>query len=223
MGYTFVGIWPNKCSAETTAQDETISKRVEKLEQVTSIDGPGTIYTRWGRTSCPGNGTELVYSGYAAGTHYTHSGGASNFLCLPKEPSWGHFTETSESTGAFVYGVEYELDARNLPDFFGKEIRNHDVPCAVCHSKRSSVLMTAGRINCFDGWTHEYTGYLTAEHHGHASASEFACLDKNPEDILNGSSNVNGRLMYFAEVVCGPLPCPPYAGGRELSCVVCTK
>ena len=33
----------------------------------------GAVYVRWGRTSCPSDqGTELLYSGRAAGSHYTH-------------------------------------------------------------------------------------------------------------------------------------------------------
>ena len=44
----------------------------------------GTTYTRWGRTSCPGNGSEVVYSGYAGGSHYSHKGAAASMVCLPK-------------------------------------------------------------------------------------------------------------------------------------------
>ena len=49
----------------------------------------GTIYTRWGRTTCPiDQGTELVYSGRAGGSHYNEHGGAADLLCLPDDPEY---------------------------------------------------------------------------------------------------------------------------------------
>ena len=49
----------------------------------------GTVYTRWGRTTCPTDqGTELVYSGRAGGSHYNEHGGAANLLCLPDDPEY---------------------------------------------------------------------------------------------------------------------------------------
>ncbi|CAI8045264.1 hypothetical protein GBAR_LOCUS25052, partial [Geodia barretti] len=48
------------------------------------LPGPasgGAVYVRWGRTTCPNTlGTELVYSGRAAGTYFTHKGGTSDYL-----------------------------------------------------------------------------------------------------------------------------------------------
>ncbi|CAI8027475.1 Short-chain collagen C4 (Fragment), partial [Geodia barretti] len=44
----------------------------------------GAVYVRWGRTVCPsGQGTELVYSGRAGGSHRGNSGGGANHLCMP--------------------------------------------------------------------------------------------------------------------------------------------
>ena len=44
-------------------------------------EGPGnsgTIYTRWGSSSCPNtSGNELVYSGRMAGSNYRNGGGAA--------------------------------------------------------------------------------------------------------------------------------------------------
>ena len=49
----------------------------------------GAVYTRWGRTTCPNvTGTQLVYAGRAAGSHYAHKGGGANYLCLPNDPSY---------------------------------------------------------------------------------------------------------------------------------------
>ena len=47
----------------------------------------GVTYIRWGRTTCPDTpGTELVYSGRAAGTHCTHQGVSSDYRCLLDDP-----------------------------------------------------------------------------------------------------------------------------------------
>ena len=41
----------------------------------------GITYIRWGRTTCLGTpGTELIYSGRAAGTYYGTQGGTSVYL-----------------------------------------------------------------------------------------------------------------------------------------------
>ena len=33
----------------------------------------GVVYVRWGHDSCPSTGAQLVYSGRAGGSHYSHS------------------------------------------------------------------------------------------------------------------------------------------------------
>ena len=49
----------------------------------------GTIYTRWGKSSCPEvQGTELLYSSITGGTFYTQTGGGANYLCMPQDPEY---------------------------------------------------------------------------------------------------------------------------------------
>ena len=49
----------------------------------------GITYTIWGKSTCPtGTGREEVYSGIAAGSMHTQSGGGANYLCLPKVPEY---------------------------------------------------------------------------------------------------------------------------------------
>jgi len=67
--------------------------------------------------------------------------------------------------------------------------------------------------------------FLVAGYEGYAAASQFVCLDVDPE-ILTGDKHAEqhgGKLFYFAEARCGSLPCPPYVNGRELTCVGCSK
>ena len=68
----------------------------------------GETYIRWGRTTCPSiSGTELVYTGWAGGSHYTHSGGGANYLCLTKTPQSLRYSSATNNHG-IVYGAEYE-------------------------------------------------------------------------------------------------------------------
>lgn len=82
--------------------------------------------------------------------------------------------------------------------------------------------MIPARNRCPGGWTLEYYGYLVGGHHGHTAASEFICLDGEPETVDDGEPDYDGKLFYFVEAVCGTLKCPPYISGRELTCAVCS-
>jgi hypothetical protein len=199
-----------------------IEEKIREVETATSVPRSGNTYVRWGRTQCPENGTELVYKGYAGGPVYTNKGASANYLCLPEEPLWNVY-EDAEQTAGTVYGAEYELKDRNVNNFFGKGMKDQNVPCCVCRTTRASVLFIPGRNQCYDGWTLEYEGYLSSGYFTHEASSEFVCLDAKPEIINGGSANENGKLFYFVEARCGSLRCPPYVNGRELTCVVCSK
>ena len=185
--------------------------------------GGGVTYTRWGRTTCPSTPeTELVYTGYAAGSGYTEKGGGSNYLCLPKIPLYlTTVSGTPHPWRGYLHGVEYQ-GPRSLP-----VPSNHEAPCAVCHTAaRSSVLMVPARHVCPSSWTLEYSGYLMSASAGHDTRSMFECVDKNPESVPGTSSNTNGAHFYYTEPICTPaggIPCPPYVAGYELTCAVCTK
>ena len=96
----------------------------------------GAVYVRWGRTTCPSTpGTELVYAGKAGGSHYSHSGGGANRLCLPDNPQYLSYQSGHQGSG-YLYGAEYE-------------IHNHNVTCAVCYSStRASLLTIPARTSC---------------------------------------------------------------------------
>ena len=55
--------------------------------------------------------------------------------------------------------------------------------------------------------------------------STYECVDEHPEYIDGQSANVDGGTFHFQRAECPNLglPCPPYYGDRELTCVVCTK
>ena len=143
----------------------------------------GVTYVSWGRTTCPDTeGTEVVYTGRAAGSHFSHSGGGSNYLCVTGEPENLDFNLTSVLT-SYLYGARYVLPG-NLP------LHNHNVPCTVCYvSTRETVLMIPGKYTCPENWTREYYGYLMAERYNH-QRSTFECMDVTPETVF-------GEQIYY--------------------------
>ena len=74
----------------------------------------GVTYVRWGRTTCPDTeGTEFVYTGRAAGSHYSHTEGGGNYQCVTEEPA--NFAFGPGPVGAsYTYGAEYEIGG-NVP------------------------------------------------------------------------------------------------------------
>ncbi|KAJ8319153.1 hypothetical protein KUTeg_004244 [Tegillarca granosa] len=164
-------------------------------------------------------------TGYTAGSWYQHSGAASNFLCLPKSPEWGFYQDTFENQ-AFIFGTEYETNAYKInKETLNSKLHDQDVPCAVCQSKlRSSKIMIPAKKSCMDGWHKEYRGYLMAGYHSYSNgATEYICVDANPDKVHGGGSDQNGRILYPVEARCGSLKCPPYVNNRELTCVVCSR
>ena len=182
----------------------------------------GVTYVRWGRTTCPNvTGTELVYTGRAAGSYYSHSGGGSNYQCIVEDPENFDFgAGTAEASQ--IYGAEYEMGG-NIPSS-NLPLNNHDVPCSVCYvASRETVLMIPGKYTCPQNWTREYYGYLMAEYYGHKGRSTFECVDVTPETITGGHTDHNGALFHHVEPRCGSLPCPPYDQQKEMTCAVCTR
>ena len=159
--------------------------------------------------------------------YYSHKGGASSMLCLPKDPDWdaGKTTDNTDPSVGLVYGVEYEDGSSRSDPLFGESHYQRDVPYVVCDvTKRSSVLMIPGKSKCHEGWTLEYSGYLMAGYYDFSGATDYYCIDKDHENLPGGTGNDNGYLLYFVEARCGAsLRCPPYVNGRELQCAVCTK
>ena len=179
----------------------------------------GVTYVRWGRTTCPNTtGTELVYAGRAAGTHYRHSGGTNDHLCLPNEPQYLAYKPGVQGDSP-IHGAEYETwDNRPL-----HHVNDHNVPCVVCKTVRECVLMIPARISCPNTWTLEYSGYLMAEYRDHAGKTSAECVDKDPETVPGEVASTNGVLFYHTEATCNGLQCPPYVAEKELTCAVCTK
>ena len=182
------------------------------------------MYTRWGRTTCSNtSGTQLLFAGRAAGSHYNNRGGGANYLCLPEQPQYSTYTAGIQSNGrAHLYGAEYEAGSYTTGPLIS--VHNHNVPCAVCYaSTRETVVMIPARLTCPTFWTQEYYGYLMAERYDH-HRSTFECMDQSPQSVSGSIANTDGLLFYHTEVKCNHgIPCPPYDTQKEVMCVVCTK
>ncbi|XP_070562033.1 short-chain collagen C4-like [Ptychodera flava] len=185
----------------------------------------GSVYVRWGRTTCPNTGAELVYAGLAAGSHFSHNGGSTSYECLPTDPEWENFNDAWNSK-AYIYGAEYEtstFDPFSHENSFSAPIHNGAVPCALCRVPTRGVkVMMAAKTICPEKWTKEYSGYLMASKFDQLAQYLFECVDESPEVRPGTNTNQDGAQFYLIESHCGSLPCAPYVNGRELTCVVCT-
>nr|XP_022302081.1 short-chain collagen C4-like [Crassostrea virginica] len=200
---------------EVTAKNAELTAKYTTLSTHTNA-ASGGVFVRWGRKECPGNNTELVYSGFAGGSWFDHPGAAAEFVCLPPDPD---LTTKYTSSYAFMYGAEYDSG-----DFLPRANNGDDLPCSVCRSTvGSSVLMIPGKSSCYDGWTLQYHGDLVAGVYSVKAATQYICLDEHSETLTAGSHNDNGKWFYPVKTVCGALACPPYHNDRYLTCVVCTK
>ena len=180
----------------------------------------GLVYTRWGRTTCPStSGTELVYEGRAAGSRWNVKGGGSDILCMPNDPEYDDYATGVQGTSS-IYGVEYwPRIGQPLHD-----IRQHNMPCAVCCGNRSKVLMIPAKMTCPPQWQKEYAGYLMAPHTTGNYRAAFICVDKDPETVPGQAhNNPLSNDPHSVEASCDGLSCPPYDEEKEITCVVCTE
>ena len=187
---------------------------------VTTVGG-GVTYIRWGRNSCPTvDGTEDIYNGITAGSHHTHTGEGSNYICIVKEARY-HPGALARGSGSYICGTEYQTRGDYL-----NSLHDDNVPCAACHvTTRSAQLMIPGTDQCPGGWTSEYTGWLMSARHDNKGRTMFVCVDKNAQALPGLGADRDVAQMYHTSVDCNYLgiPCPPYVNAKHLACVVCTK
>ena len=183
--------------------------------QISATVNVGVSYTRWGNNGCPA-GAQLVYSGKMAGSHYTHSGGGANYICLTDQPDY-NIPSLPRGPVSYLYGTEYQHPIKGVHD--------DGAPCAVCYvSGRTAKEMIPGTTACPGGWTREYYGYLMSGHFHHKGRNEYICVDKDQKSLPNSAGNQDGALLYHVHIDCSTdIRCPPYNPSKSLTCTVCSK
>jgi len=119
----------------------------------------------------------------------------------------------------YVYGAEYQTGSTDHP--FAR-LNDKDVPCVVCHTPNTNVVMVPAKSTCHSGWLLEYSGFLMANHHQY-QRTNYVCMDGEAEALDDSYGDQNGALFYFTQAGCAhSLPCGPYIDGYELTCAVCS-
>ena len=150
----------------------------------------GSIYTRWGRTTCNSTGTELVYAGTAAGTKWDHKGGGANLLCLPENPVYETFSIGASDKHIARLGPVEAHPCVTLGSTPSGLEWNDNAPCAVCRTTRPTTIMIPATINCPSGWTREYYGYLMTSDEDE-NRGIFVCLDRFAQEIPDSSGQTD--------------------------------
>ena len=174
-------------------------------------DAATSTFIRWGSSTCDAS-SELVYSGVVGGSHYTHTGAATNFLCLSVSPVVGNHTAPIDL--ALLYGGEYHTFDSHM---------NQDPVCAVCRSSLPTTVMVPGTNVCSPGWHLLYSGYLMAGRYTNLAGTEYICVDYGLDALAGSSHDDDGKLLYFTATRCGSLPCPPYENNQIVTCAVCAR
>eukprot|EP01050_Picozoa_sp_SAG11_P005440 SAG11_NODE_384_length_9897_cov_11.158502_8_plen_575_part_00 len=178
-------------------------------------DAAGVVYTRWGSRSCP-NASTLLYGGFIAGSHYSHTGGGADYLCMHPEPQYPDGYDDADNNGNLLYGTEYEnTGAIDLN-------QDGDAACAVCQSANPTVMVQWGRQTCANSFTTEYTGLVMSSHYTQVGARTI-CVDV--ERATHGTSDAadqNGALLYTTEMEGGSSDESQYPHNREVGCAVCS-
>ena len=155
----------------------------------------------------------FAWTGLAGGKLHTEKGSGTNRLCLTRRPQFDGVVATVSTSYGHIYGAEYQE--------IGGHIQNN-VPCSVCRAPQSTTIMVPATHTCPPGWTTQFTGHLVSQYYNYY-ATEYVCLDGSPEDESSSKANENGLLFFYVAAKCGSLPCPPYIGGKVVTCAVCSK
>ena len=171
-----------------------------------------STYVHWGSSKCSAPGAQTVYSGVVGGSHYTHTGAATNPLCLPFGTNLSN--RKVPTSYAVLYGSAYQT--------FDDD-HNKDPECAVCRASFPTTVMVAGTDSCQVGWKKQYSGYLMAGDRIHKAGSQYICVDSRMESVDNSDAQEDGKFLFLTVTQCGSLPCGMYTNNTIVTCAVCSK
>ena len=162
--------------SQTSADIQTL-KNSNSQQDHDIQDAQSSTFVHWGSSQCGGS-SDLVYSGFVGGSHYTHSGAATNYLCLTLSPVFSN--QKPPAYLAYLYGGEYKTYDSHL---------NKDPTCSVCRSTFSTTVMVPGTNVCTPGWHLQYSGFLKAGDYAHSAGSEYICVDSQFQSRSGGDTN----------------------------------
>ena len=89
-----------------------------------------------------------------------------------------------------MYGTELDIDYTSSDYIFDKHVFNEDAPCVFCNSQFPTTAVIPARVNCYPGWTLQYSGYLVTNSITAGRESyDSICLDKNPDFIPHSEAD----------------------------------
>ncbi|KAK7480149.1 hypothetical protein BaRGS_00028633, partial [Batillaria attramentaria] len=171
----------------------------------TSGGDVASTFVRWGRSQCP-EGAQTVYSGVVGGAYAHDPGAGANRLCMTLEPTFENVTQDQSGE---IDGVEYIIPGHH----------NEDAVCSFCKASYATTFMVPGTTTCPGDAVFQYKGFLSSGYHADEAASEYLCLDSEPENRPGGAGNQNSGYFEHVLAHCGSLPCPPYQEGGVITCV----
>ncbi|XP_062504558.1 macrophage receptor MARCO-like isoform X2 [Corticium candelabrum] len=122
-------------------------KGEEGKPAVAAVSFTGITYVQWGRKRCSSADVETLYSGVAAGSHYTHGGGGANTQCLPLDPVWENFKD-GHGSGNQIHGSEYEEQSVHatskeyLPKWMDQRILRISHIRTLCSFRKKHLLVS---------------------------------------------------------------------------------
>lgn len=155
-----------------------------------------SVFTIWGSRTCPSN-SHRIYEGFVAGSHYGHSGGGANPVCMTVNGVAPHGFSDGNQDGNLLYGAEYEntgaLDKN----------ANGDAACAVCEYTvpQQQVYIQWGRsASCSNDHSHVYSGLVLSTSHSQQKSLSL-CVDlKREVHRASSQGDENGALLYTTEL-----------------------
>jgi len=82
-----------------------------------------------------------TYPGFVGGAYFNQRGGSHTPICLPEHPQYGYYQSGVQNV-AQIYGSEYRTSSFSI----FKKLHSRDVPCVVCKTTRSAVIMIPGNV-----------------------------------------------------------------------------